>query len=90
MKKENAPKFIAMLKRHTEEVKEVKEDKDFALAALLYEMDNHEYTINYDGDGDVLGYFGMEMDDLEEMGLADVYAIARKKHFDHMREWGVF
>lgn len=45
---------------------------------------------NYDGDGDVLGCFGMEMDDLEEMGLADVYAIARKKHFDHMREWGVF
>ena len=32
----------------------------------------------------------MEMDDLEEMGLADVYAIARKKHLDHMRERGVF
>ena len=31
-----------------------------------------------------------EIDDLEEMGLADVYAIARKKHFGHMREWGVF
>ena len=31
-----------------------------------------------------------EMDDLEEMELADGYAIARKKHFDHMREWGVF
>ena len=31
-----------------------------------------------------------EMGDLEEMGLAGVYAIARKKHFDHMREWGVF
>lgn len=31
-----------------------------------------------------------EMDDLEEMGLADVYAIARKKHFDHMRERACF
>ena len=31
-----------------------------------------------------------EMGDLEEMELADVYANARKKHFDHMREWGVF
>ena len=31
-----------------------------------------------------------EMDDLEKMGLSDVYAIACKKHFDHMREWGMF
>lgn len=38
----------------------------------------------------MLGCFGMEMDNLEEMGLVDAYAIARKKHFDHMREWGVF
>ena len=29
-----------------------------------------------------------EMDDLEELELEDVYAIARKKHFKHMREWG--
>lgn len=41
-------------------------------------------------DGDVLGCFGMEMDDLEKMGLEMVYQLARKKHFDHMREWGVF
>lgn len=89
VKKENAPKFIAMLERHTEEMKEAMKDKDFALAAFLYEMDNHEYAINYDGDGDVLGCFGLEMDDLEKLGLENVYAIARKKHFDHMREWGV-
>lgn len=89
VKKENAPKFIAMLERHTEEMKEAMQDKDFALAAFLYEMDNHEYSINYDGDGDVLGCFGMEMEDLEKLELEDVYAIARKKHFDHMREWGV-
>ena len=30
-----------------------------------------------------------EMDDLEKLELEDVYAIARKKHFDHMRELGV-
>ena len=65
-------------------------DKDFALAAFLYEMDNHEYAINYDGDRDVLGCFGLETDDLEKMGLETVYQLARKKHFDHMREWGVF
>ena len=31
-----------------------------------------------------------QMDDLEKLELEDVYAIARKKHFDRMREWGVF
>lgn len=30
-----------------------------------------------------------EMDDLEKLELEDVCAIARKKHFDHVREWGV-
>lgn len=28
--------------------------------------------------------------DLEKLELEDVYAIARKKHFDHMREWACF
>ena len=90
VKKENAKEFVDMLKRHTDEVKEALQDKDFALEAFLYEMDNHEYTINYDGNGDVLGCFGMEMDDLEKMGLETVYQLARKKRFDHMIEWGVF
>lgn len=90
MKKDDAPKFVAMLKRHTKEVQDaLVADKDFALEAFLYEMDNHEYAINYDGDGDVLGCFGLEMDELETMGLDAVYQLARKKHFDHMREWGV-
>lgn len=31
-----------------------------------------------------------EMGVLEKLELEDVYAIARKKHFGHMREWGVF
>ena len=30
-----------------------------------------------------------EMGDLEKLELEDVYAIARKKHFEHMRECGV-
>lgn len=90
VKKEDAPKFIEMLKRHTKEVKDrLAADKDFALAAFLYEMDNHEYAINHSGDDDVLGCFGLEMDDLEDLGLDMTYQLARKKRFDHMRELGV-
>ena len=43
VKKEYAPKFIEMLKRHTQEVKDrLAADKDFASAAFLYEMDDLE------------------------------------------------
>ena len=31
-----------------------------------------------------------EMGDLEKLELEDVYVIARKKRFDHMREWACF
>ena len=90
VKKEYAPKIIEMLKRHTKEVKDrLAADKDFALATFLYEMDNHEYAINYSGDDDVLGCFGLDMDNLKDMGLDMVYQLARKKHFDHMHDLGV-
>ena len=90
VKKENAKPFIEMLKRHTKEMQEkLKSDPEFAAAAFLYEMDNHEYAINYDGDGDVLGCFGMEYEDLRKWGLQLVYETARRRHFEHMKEWGV-
>lgn len=90
VKKENAPKFIAMLKRHTKEIKDaVVADKEFAEAAFLYEMDNHEYAINWDGDDDVLRCFGLDYDELVALNLEDAYRRARNKHFKQMEEWGV-
>lgn len=90
VKKENAKPFIEMLKRHTKEVQDkLKTDLEFAEAAFLYEMDNHEYAINYDGDDDVLRCFGMDYEDLREWGLQLVYEVARRKHFQHMEKWGV-
>ena len=87
MKKEDAPKFLAMLKRHTDEVKAAMRDEDFAEGAFLYEMDNHEYAINWDGDDDVLRCFGMDFDDLEELGLMGAYRRARNAHMKHAEEW---
>ena len=90
VKKENAKPFIEMLKRHTEEVKQkIKEDPDFAQAAFLYEMDNHEYAINWDGDDDVLACFGIDFNDIREWGLQLAWESARRKHFEQMEEWGV-
>lgn len=90
LKKENAKPFLDMLKRHTKEVQDkLKTDPEFAEAAFLYEMDNHEYAINYDGDDDVLRCFGMDYEDLRASGLQAVYETARRKHFKNMEEWGV-
>ena len=90
VKKTDAKRFIAMLKRHTDEVKEkLKTDPEFALAAFLYEMDNHEYAINWSGDEDVLSCFAISWDDIEEWGLQLVWATARRKHMEHAEEWGM-
>lgn len=89
VKKENAKPFIEMLKRHTKEVQEkLKADLEFAEAAFRYEMDNHEYAINWDGDDDVLRCFGMDYDDLREAGLQLVYEKARRQHYEYMEELG--
>ena len=88
VKKENAKPFIDLLKRHVDEIKDlIKSDEEVAEAAFLYEMDNHEYAINWDGDDDVLRCFGLDFDDLKELNLIDPYRRARNAHMQHAREW---
>ena len=90
VKRGDASKFIDMLKRHTQEIKDALiADKEFAEAAFLYEMDNHEYAINWDGDYDVLRCFGLDYEDLVKLNLEDAYRRARQKHYKNMEEWGV-
>lgn len=89
MKKEDAPKFLEMLKRHVAEVKDLLKNEKDAEEAFLYEMDNHEYAINWSGDEDVLACFGLDVDELDEMKLRAAYMRARNKHMEHAREWGV-
>ena len=90
VKKENAPKLIEMLKRHTQEVKDaIKNDADFAYEAFRYEMDNHEYAINWDGDEEILACFCISWNDIQEWGLQLAWNKARREHFEQMEEWGV-
>ena len=87
MKKVDVPAFYAMLKRQKEEMYEALKDEEFAEEAFLYEMDNHEYAINWSGDEDVLACFSLTEKMLHEMNLTGAYSRARKKHMDHAREW---
>lgn len=90
VKRTDAKALVAMLKRHTEEVKQkLRDDVEFAEAAFLYEMDNHEYAINWSADEDVLACFAITFDDIRKWGLQMAYDSARNKHFKHMEDWGV-
>ena len=80
VKKEDAPKLLAMMKRHDQEVAEAMKDYDFAVGGFLYEMNNHEYCINWEGDENVLGCFGLNFEKLRELGLEDAYRAARREH----------
>lgn len=80
VKKEDAPKLIAMMKRHDQEVAEAMKDEEFAEGAFLYEMNNHEYCINWEGDENVLGCFMLDFEKLEERGLSGAYRRARQEH----------
>lgn len=87
VKKTDVPALYSMLKRHTKELHEALQDKEFAEAAFLYEMDNHEYAINWDGDADVLACFSIDKNQLVEMGLDTAYRKARIAHMKHAEEW---
>ena len=90
VKRENAKDLIKLLERHTKELKQkLIDDVEFAEAAFLYEMDNHEYAINWSADEDVLGCFSIDWEFVRKHGLQMAYDSARNKHFKQMEDWGV-
>lgn len=90
VKRENAKPFVAMLERQREELlQKLRDDKEFAEAAFLYEMDNHEYAINWSADEDVFDCFDLNWERLREWGLEDAYRRARQQHMKHAEEWCV-
>ena len=90
VKRENAKSFVEMLERQTEEIKQkLIDDIEFAEAAFLYEMDNHEYAINWSADEDVMDCFCINWDFIRRHGLQMAYDSARDKHFKQMENWGV-
>lgn len=90
VKRINAKALIALMRRHDEEMKQkLKDDADFAEAAFLYEMDNHEYAINWSADEDVLEAFAISFDFIRKHGLQMAYNRARDRHMKHAQEWGM-
>lgn len=75
--KTDLPKVDAFVE--SDNLSELMKDKDFARSAFNYEMWNHEYAINMQGDWDVCSCFGAceyaydktHVDYLKEMGFDD-------------------
>lgn len=89
VKRSDAKALIAMMKRHTKELQDALNDEEFAEGAFLYEMDNHEYAINWTADDDVLACFSLTFEDIRKKGLMDAYNRARHAHYKHAEEWGM-
>ena len=90
VKRENAKVFVKMLENQREEMlQRIKDDLDFAEAAFLYEMDNHEYAINWTGDDDVLDCFGLTFEKINQWGLRHAWITARNKHMKNAEKWGM-
>lgn len=79
---------------------ELMQDEEFAEEAFLYEMNNHEYAINWEGDYDVCNCFAPRTleygedksytDYLKEAGLAGAitaYRRAKARHMKAAEEW---
>lgn len=90
VKRTDAKALVKMLERHTKELKQkLKDDPEFAYAAFLYEMDNHEYAINWSADEDVLACFSISFADIRKWGLQMVYDQARRQHMRNAEKWGM-
>lgn len=90
VRREDAKALIALLDRQQKElIRYLLDDEAFAEAAFLYEMDNHEYAINYSGDEDVLDCFGITFEKINQWGLQRAYRNAREKHMEHAKKWGM-
>ncbi len=90
VKRTDVKALLTMMKRHDKELKQrLRDDIEFAEAAFLYEMDNHEYAINWSADEDVLAAFGITFEFIRKHGLQMAYDRARNKHMRNAQEWGM-
>lgn len=90
VKRENAKSLVKMLENQREEMlQRIKDDPEFAEEAFSYEMDNHEYAINWSGDEDVLACFGLSFEKINQWGLQTAWRRAREKHMQNAEKWGM-
>lgn len=90
VRRKDAKDLVKLFTRHDKELKEkLKSDPDFAEAVFRYEMDNHEYAINWSADEDVLAALGISFEFIRKHGLQMAYDRARNQHMKYAQELGM-
>ncbi|WP_270361724.1 DUF7659 family protein [Eubacterium ramulus] len=91
IRKRDFKAYKDMSMNHVKELNEAMKDPEFAKSAFRYEMDNHEYAINWDGDSDVLNCFGWTPESFTKVDISiqNAYLFARNEHIEHFRNLGV-
>lgn len=62
IRKSDKESFHEIMKRHSDEMEAAMKDIEFFKSAVLYEMCNHEYGINWQGDYDVINALGFDVE----------------------------
>ena len=90
VKRKDVKTLIKLLENQREELlQRMRDDALFAEAAFRYEMDNYEYAINWTGDEDVLGHFGITFEHINRWGLQHAWTMAKRKHMEYAEELGM-
>ena len=91
IRKRDFKAYKDMAINHAKELNEAMKDPEFAKSAFRYEMDNHEYAINWSGDSDVLNCFGWTPESFTKVDISiqNAYLFARNEHIEHFRNLGV-
>lgn len=91
VRKTDAPMITETLKRHHDEMSTAMQDIEFFKQAVLYEMRNHEYGINLQGDYDVINALGYNVRysdgrELAECNMSDqqkkAYREVKSKYYE--------
>lgn len=92
VKKSDCEAYKNMFIRQANELHKAMKNPEFSRAAFRFEMDNHEYAINWEGDADVLGCFGWTPESFTKVDISiqNAYLFARNEHIEHFRNLGVF
>ena len=80
-RKADSGRIKEVFARHEAERKKLREDYKALEDGFLYEMANHEFSINWQGIEDVLGCFDMTEDDLKNPQIWEAWSKALKRYW---------
>jgi hypothetical protein len=87
VRKVDIPMIEATMGRHRRELEEAMKDIEFFKSAVLYEMRNHEYGINWQGDWDVINALGFTVKYSDGRELVDCpMSEEQKKAYREVRQ----